>query len=415
MTDPDAPTAGPSAAPSTPLAPVGWAFYLASSWTWCIGMFLPVLLVRDFGLWGYLVFAVPNVIGAAAMGWVLRSREQAARIATTHAGAVGAFSVVTTAFHAFWLAWLVTWVRAYVALPAAGWPALVIGSIAFILAAGFATRRGPGRALAALVWAVGAGLLVATFTSPAISPPTDAYLTASDPGVLWLAPVCVFGFALCPYLDATFLRARGSTSPAGSRLAFTLGFGALFFTMILLTLRYAGFFASTGILNPNPPARLAIAPWLGFWLLVHLVAQLVFTVEVHYERLAAMPTRLAQGAALPAVLAAALLGFFWRELPMVGGMSSGEVLYRVFMSFYGLVFPAYVWLCMIPTRGGHAGVAGSLGKRKLAVLAGAVALAAPAYWVGFVLGHEVWLGAGLAVVLLSRLLVHGGAPAGTPG
>ena len=53
----------------------GWAAYLACSWTWCIGMFLPVLLVRDYGVWGWIVFAVPNVLGAAAMGWVLRSAE----------------------------------------------------------------------------------------------------------------------------------------------------------------------------------------------------------------------------------------------------------------------------------------------------------------------------------------------------
>lgn len=50
---------------------LGWAAYLACSWTWCIGMFLPVLLVRDYGVWGFVVFAVPNVVGAGAMGWVL--------------------------------------------------------------------------------------------------------------------------------------------------------------------------------------------------------------------------------------------------------------------------------------------------------------------------------------------------------
>ena len=40
-----------------------WAFFLACSWTWCVGMFLPVLLVRNWGIWGWVVFAVPNVIG----------------------------------------------------------------------------------------------------------------------------------------------------------------------------------------------------------------------------------------------------------------------------------------------------------------------------------------------------------------
>ena len=50
-------------------------------------MFLPVLLVRDYGIWGWIVFAVPNVIGAAAMGWMLRSRSSSRHILSrTRAG-----------------------------------------------------------------------------------------------------------------------------------------------------------------------------------------------------------------------------------------------------------------------------------------------------------------------------------------
>jgi hypothetical protein len=56
-----------------PVAPfgstLGWANYLGMSWTWCIGMFLPVLLVRDYGIGAWWIFAIPNVVGAAAMGW----------------------------------------------------------------------------------------------------------------------------------------------------------------------------------------------------------------------------------------------------------------------------------------------------------------------------------------------------------
>ena len=47
--------------------PLLWALFLGVSWTWVIGMFLPVLLVRDYGMLGWIVFAVPNVVGAAAM------------------------------------------------------------------------------------------------------------------------------------------------------------------------------------------------------------------------------------------------------------------------------------------------------------------------------------------------------------
>ena len=34
---------------SSLLPSFSWAIYLGMSWTWCIGMFLPVLLIRDFG------------------------------------------------------------------------------------------------------------------------------------------------------------------------------------------------------------------------------------------------------------------------------------------------------------------------------------------------------------------------------
>ena len=67
--------------------PIGWAAYLACSWTWCIGMFLPVLLYRDFGLRGFILFAVPNVLGAAAMGWVLRTPASSSRLVSRHPGA----------------------------------------------------------------------------------------------------------------------------------------------------------------------------------------------------------------------------------------------------------------------------------------------------------------------------------------
>src|SRR5215211_1225762 len=66
-------------------------------------MFLPVLLVRDYGLWAWFVFAIPNVIGAAAMGWVLRDTDASHRMVTKHLPAVVAFSLVTIAFHVFWL------------------------------------------------------------------------------------------------------------------------------------------------------------------------------------------------------------------------------------------------------------------------------------------------------------------------
>src|SRR3974377_2421065 len=80
---------------------LGWATFLGVSWTWCIGMFLPVLLVRDYGIWGWIVFAIPNVLGAPPMGWVIRSRETSLEIVAAHREACQLFSAVTIAFHLF--------------------------------------------------------------------------------------------------------------------------------------------------------------------------------------------------------------------------------------------------------------------------------------------------------------------------
>src|SRR6266853_1095528 len=91
--------------PAQAVTACSWAAYLACSWTWCIGMFLPVLLIRDFGCWGYAAFAVPNVLGAAGMGWVLRRSGSSAAITRRHRSATATFSLVTQAFQIFFLFW----------------------------------------------------------------------------------------------------------------------------------------------------------------------------------------------------------------------------------------------------------------------------------------------------------------------
>src|SRR3954467_4391659 len=84
---------------------VGWAMYLGMSWTWCIGMFLPVLLIRDYGAWAWVVFAVPNVIGAAAMGWVLRDGDSE-KLTGAHRPMIAGFSFITATFQLFFAFWM---------------------------------------------------------------------------------------------------------------------------------------------------------------------------------------------------------------------------------------------------------------------------------------------------------------------
>ena len=80
-----------------------WAVFLGMSWTWCIGMFLPVLLARDLGIAGWLAFALPNVVGAAAMGFTFRRRTQSRRMVLAHVRWMRLFSWVTIAFHIFFV------------------------------------------------------------------------------------------------------------------------------------------------------------------------------------------------------------------------------------------------------------------------------------------------------------------------
>ena len=107
-----------------------------------------------------------------------------------------------------------------------------------------------------------------------------------------------------------------------------------------------------------------------------------------------------------------VIGFFAGILPQAAGifaerlaytgLSRGEIVYRLFLAFYGLVFPAYVWLCMLPARDGP-----QLNRRKLVVFGLTLAVAGPMFWLGFIDRLMVWLVPGVGIVLLARLLVGG--------
>lgn len=373
---------------------LGWAAYLACSWTWCIGMFLPVLLVRDYGVWGFVVFAVPNVIGAGAMGWVLRNGASE-RISARHRAAIGWFSAVTIAFQVFFL----VFAAAPVAMGNSSWP---LGSMPLVALASVAIGcvLGAGCRGAMVAWLVSMALLVCAWRQGLVDYRGIEF--RSTPGLAWLAPVCVFGFALCPYLDGTFLKVRHANGNTDARGAFSIGFGVLFFAMIIGTLGYAGF-AAWWLLTRD--AWGFIAGSLAALVPAHICMQIGFTVRAHGDELRAGKKFYAL---IGVIGAGALLGLLARQMSFQhAGMTLFELVYRCFMSFYGLVFPAYVWLCMIPTADGHSGIEGPRGRWKLMVLGAACTLAAPCYWMGFIERVEWWLAPGLGVVLAARLLVRG--------
>jgi uncharacterized membrane protein YiaA len=371
---------------------LGWAIFLGVSWTWCIGMFLPVLLVREYGVWGWIVFAIPNVIGAAAMGWVLRDADASRRIVEAHAPACSAFSIVTIAFHIFFIGWLNTLFAGFAPL------ALVVAAAIYL----FGMTRSAADTLMALV------VLIVSLTCAGLYGRFDVRLEQLhdfNPALLGLIPVSIFGFLFCPYLDLTFHRARQATSPAGGRIAFTIGFGICFFLMIIFTLIYARdpsfneLFRGFGMRAPKI-----------FWptvIAIHMIVQIGFTLAVHARSLverARTDGNLSLRWNTAAFLIAALLGYLTAtdlRYRALAALHTGELIYRCFMGFYGLVFPAYVWICMIPFSTSR-----RPDRRSLVVFASAVTLASPFFALGFIGQRMFWLIPGLLIVLAAKILAR---------
>jgi len=382
----------------------GWSMYLAISWTWCIGMFLPVLLIRDFGWGGYLAFLLPNCIGSALMGRVLTA-ESSRSISVQHASMIRLFSIVTAGFQAFFIGWIAS---------AAGFGAIPGGLLALAIAVPAALLP----VFRSISTTVALWLCVLAFTASLLliggsllieGQPQLWQIAKAAPmtdQLLWLAPVCVFGFALCPYLDGTFHTALRGSAPKQGR-TFGLGFMVLFAVMVLLTPLYTGW-----VSDANFGRMLIIWP-----IAVHLLMQTSLTIFLHAKAGtddAAAAAARSPAAAHPAhsnsqkyllagvVTASAILGVASPEVPNYAGLSGPELLFRGFLVFYGLVFPAYVWICIVPFR-----------QRRVAHGRGviiwivAVLLALPCFWMGFIERQMWWLAIAMGVLALAKCVPAG--------
>ncbi|MBO6514146.1 MAG: hypothetical protein JJ974_09295 [Phycisphaerales bacterium] len=391
--------------------PILWGAYLGCSWTWCIGMFFPVLLLRDFGWAGFVAFAVPNVLGAAAMGWVLRSRDDSRSFVDRHPRAVWWFSAVTIGFHAFWIVWISSFIRDAVPMPEAYLFGAGAIAVAFAISSGRLIRRGLAPQLAMMLWVVSAGVLVALMVVPDAKPALDVLIeqprtgAGVGHGVLWFVPVSIFGFLMCPYLDVTFHHARQNlaTRSAG-RIGFTVGFCVFFALMIVLTTQYAGVIAA-GMRGDG--GLLAIStPWLAAAVLVHVFCQWIFTVRVHLDRMRTLTGDLmaSQRALFGVVLVSVLAGFMVPRMGAYAGLTSGEIVYRCFLTFYGLVFPAYMLYRVVRKHGMDEGSRIPLQRWMMWL---AIGVAAPMFWMGFIERQSVWLGPGMIVVVCGAFVLKG--------
>jgi hypothetical protein len=368
---------------------LSWGLFLACSWTWCIGMFLPTLLVRDGGLPFFWAFLIPNVLGAASVGWVLRDAQRSRRFVASKRPILLVFSAVTLAFHAYWLTWrcglhlgehrpefLVG-----IVLGASG----VVGTVAL--------RRRVDAAGAAV--ALAASMLCAVALLAASPDASSAPVTRELAG---LAAITALGFGLCPYLDLSFNRAcQHAPSP---RSAFSLGFLVLFPLIILGATR------GRAVWSPAEPVLTLNGALILGAIGAHFGAQSAFTVAAHIAALrraapdgsvgaAVQPLPLARWVVAP-ILAGLLLAPAALLMPATAlAMDAPEIVYRLFLGCYGVVFPAWLILSL----GGR----DPLSRRTLVVLALTVLAASPFAWVGMILLEEIWLLPAAGIVLASRL------------
>ena len=177
-----------------------------------------------------------------------------------------------------------------------------------------------------------------------------------------------------------------------------MGFGVFFFSMIVLTFIYA-----TKLLGDFT----AISSWVVLYLIVHVVAQLVLTVLFHSDELERVKP--SQKSAVRVswfiafAIAAALLGLSSNadfEFYGLFDLITGEFFYRLFLTFYALIFPAYVWLNIFDVR------KRSLRKRtsqSMRVTVAAIVLASPFFFMGFIMFQEIYILPGMAILLLAKL------------
>lgn len=439
-----------STRPPSAAAIVGWGLFCACSWTWVIGMYLPRIMGERYGWTGLLVFAIPNVLGCAAFGWVIRSAAASRRYAAVHARLLAWFAAATVGFHLLFFAWL----GGSLAFGASAVGPTSGDRVAEVAADdGAATGAGPGPAAgaSAIDGDAGArrGLRGGVTARRPVANGAGADDTAADDaaddagpasrrpgGLAWLP------FALPAGLLAAGLLLSRLRDEVWPHLA-TVLWGTSLAIGAWLLVRPGG--ASTigaipaGLLDPDPwllapivAAGFLLCPYpdptfhrarqacdtplvfgvfgLGFacmlgvtlavWFrdpaavtllaFVHLALQATFTVGAHLrelrERLPA-DARHVVLPVLPALLFASVLAAD-PAAPATGGtgLASGEANYLRYMALYGLVFPALV-LFLAPPRRLPVALA-PLGPRTLAIAL--VVLAVPCE-LAFIHGWE-WLG-----------------------
>ncbi len=346
-----------------------YAFYLASSWLWCIGAFFPLLLQRDYGTIALVAFTLFNIVGAAWFGFHFRAGSDEA-FRQQQRGAINLFSYATIAYQLFFVAWLSALLNT---------PELLLAQL--VLALTFYLNHRYITWSAVLVFAVSM-LLLTLHAREGLSLPALSLNSSALHTVLPLA----LGFFLSPYLDITFHKAfRASDKP---RLSFAFGFGGLFMLLLLFVFLYSD--ELTALFYGGQFNAAALYPVIAF-----IILQTAFTIAVHAQENRSFTNR----PALPILVAVAIVGgamlllmqqFAGALLPG-SQVLLGEALYKGFLFLYGAAFP--LWLLL----------AGS-GRRR-GLYWSTLLLVAPAYFIGFIIGGELTYALSIAMLIIGAGLL----------
>ena len=363
------------------LSTFGWGLFCACSWTWCIGMYLPIIMLRQFGWWGFLVFAIPNVLGCAAFGYVLK-RATSQQLVLKHGSAMRWFSFIVVVYHMFFI----PFVAATFVLPVPDFLPQQMGEYfglllaAVVMVGAVALSRLPTRSwpiLAILVFAISLVAFVQWGTGSLDQIAWAGQTSLSE--LAWLTPVFAIGFVLCPYLDLTFHRAR-SESP--SRHAFAI-FALSFAIIIVFTCAYA--------------FRTVLTPLVAG----HILTQSMFTVAAHLREISKTAPKHPRTNVTSVVLVALLVAGlsysirFFDDAPGIG-----QEMYLRLLVFFGLVFPAYVLLFIGP------GKTLAVSRSNVTAFLVVIVAALPLYEFGF-LHDRAWLATlALAAIVIWKLITQ---------
>jgi hypothetical protein len=287
-------------------------------------MFLPILFIHRYGLLGFVIFSIPNVLGCVAFGYIVRTPERSKALVKKYKTAITLFAIVTVAFHAFFIAMLANVYFNDFEIGISIWLPFCILAVSACLAF-LPTKVWP--ILASLLWlfsiVVGISFLPIQALPEGSLPWQDA---------IWLLPVTAFGFFLSPYLDPTFHRAIQS-SP--SKHSFGI-FGIAFSVMIGVTCAYQD----------------SILTSLSILLGLHLTLQSIFTIGAHLREGIRIEHRTRKTifivlTAISCLIAVAIAHRSGSASPAGTWLPEAQNDYVRFFVFYGLIFPGIVAAFML--------------------------------------------------------------------